>query len=131
VELEKFRINPEGYIPSEVVEVVPPHILIAGVRGSGVQTFVGMLQGRYEMSAVELRAKFMDILETERKKRRHLRYLLKGFQEPPARTLDDEEEEEEKVDPEEADPDIQEEDEEFNREKHEQDIMKSLLPGLE
>jgi len=78
-ELEKFRINPDGFIPGKVAEVIPPHILVAGVRGSGAKTFLGMLTGKYDMTIVELKAKFTEILDAERKKRRHLRYMKKGF----------------------------------------------------
>lgn len=101
--------------------MIPPHILIAGVRGSGVNTFLGLLKSKYEMSSVDLKNKFLEILERERLARRHERFLLKGFQAPEPRQLgdSDNEEEEEKIDPEEADADIQEEAEEFEKDKHE------------
>lgn len=140
IEQEKFKLNPEGFIPRTIANVIPPHILIAGIRGSGVATFLCLLEGKYGMSSIELKSKFLEILDRERKSRRHVRFLMKGYQQPEPKTLEDVLEQEEKereegyehvvVDPEDEDEEIQEEAEDFEKDKHECEIVRSLLDGL-
>lgn len=120
-ELEKFNKSPVSYITQEPVLVPQIHIMVFGARGSGVNTLVSLVSENYQIESLALKNQYLNIVNQETFKRRKARLLRKGF--TPR------EETEDPYDPLNDDPEIIEEDEEFNQALHEQNLMKNLLNG--
>ena len=124
-ELEQFKSFPADYVRGKLA-LPPPHVMLLGVRGAGLHTQMEMLQQKYMINGLELKQKFVEQLLKTRKERRHRRFLARGFVAPEPR---DDEDTEPLPDPEETDPQILEEDEDFDPAVHEQTLLRSLLPG--
>jgi adenylate/nucleoside-diphosphate kinase len=126
-ETEEFKKKPGDYVNVEIVKPPPPHIMFFGVRGSGTTTQLSIFAEKYQIPILDLKQTFLDRLAEEKQKRLMERFYRRGFKAPEF--LD--EDEELKLPAPEEDADLQEEDPEFDREKHEREIMKEVLDGNE
>lgn len=120
-ELNQFELNPHlYYLPNP--STFSPHLLLLGVRGSGVTTQATILSNTYQLPLLNLRSTLTTALDTSAKARRHHRYLVRGFK-------PDENYEETGLYQvaEEADPEVAEEEAEFDRTKHEVEVMREIL----
>jgi adenylate/nucleoside-diphosphate kinase len=124
-ELEQFKSFPADYVRGKLA-LPPPHVMLLGVRGAGLHTQMEMLRQQFMIDTLELKEKFMEQAIKTRKARRHRRFLARGFIAPDPRDDDDPEP---IPNPEETDPQILEEDEDFDQAAHEQKLIRGLLPG--
>ena len=118
-----FELSPNRYFqPSP--SSFSPHILILGVRGSGVTTQATLLANRYQIPLLNLRSAYISALETAAQARRHHRFLTRGFK-------PDENYMETGIYQlaEDADPEIAEEEADFDRSRQEIETMRAVLPG--
>jgi adenylate kinase family enzyme/YHS domain-containing protein len=122
-EMEKFKKNPKDYINIAPNIVPPPQVMVLGPRGSGVKTVLKELCEKYQIGPLDLKQKYLEYLDQEKYKRRKSRLLKRGF--VPKETTDDEE----PYDPIENDPDIVEEDENFDKAIFERKAMQYILKG--
>jgi len=95
-----------------------PKIMICGQKGSGVTTQIQMLCDKYRLESFDLLKEFLSKLNSEKAKRKRLRLLNRGFKPLP----EVEEGEDAPVDEE-----LEEEEEGFDREAHDRDIMKTIF----
>ena len=125
LEMEKFKKSPKDYIESAPIPVPQPHIFVTGPRGSGVQTIISELCGKFQVPDFYLKPQILRYLDEERIKRRKSRLLKRGFV-PKEQNEDDE-----PYDPLLHDPEIAEEDETFDRAVHERQALQHILPAAE
>jgi len=124
-ELEQFKSFPADYVRGKLA-LPPPHVMLLGVRGAGLHTQMDLIKQQFMIESLELKEKFVERAVKTRKERRHRRFLARGFVAPEPR---DEDDTEPPPNPEETDPQILEEDEDFDQAMHEQRLLRALLPG--
>lgn len=124
-EAEKFKFNPKDYLKAQSGEATlplsppPPKIMILGHRGAGTSTVIKMLCDKFKLNEFELKKEYLKRLKEEKDKRKRTRLLNRGFR-PPAPA------EEEGMEPP-ADPEIEDDPEDFDREGHERQVMKMIF----
>eukprot|EP00828_Plagiopyla_frontata_P023696 TRINITY_DN3029_c0_g1_i10.p1 TRINITY_DN3029_c0_g1~~TRINITY_DN3029_c0_g1_i10.p1 ORF type:complete len:1472 (-),score=263.93 TRINITY_DN3029_c0_g1_i10:1139-5554(-) len=119
-ELTKLKSNPSKYA-KQPATVPPPRVMLTGVRGAGVHTQLALLNEKYRISVMRLKEELLELLENEKEKRKRERKLNKGFK---PKELDEEGKEIE-------DQEILEENAEFDRRKHEIEMIELLFSGYQ
>jgi len=119
-EAELFKANPGKYITAEGIQKPPePHIMFIGPRGSGVSTQIELICQKYKVPEFKLKDELLAKLKAAKNERKKQRLLKRGFK-PPEPV----EEGEEGPPP---DPEIEDDPEDFEKEAHEKDTLKSVL----
>lgn len=120
-ELEEFKVNPDKYLIAQCgaatlpLQPPPPKIMIMGTKGSGVSAQIKMLCEKYKLEELCLKEAFHSKTAEEKEKRARRKLLDRGFK-PPVVDEDGN-----------VVPDEEGEDEEFDKEAHERDLMKMIL----
>ena len=128
LEMEEFRNRPQDYIIEHPIKIPPPHVMLIGVRGAGVKTQIGVLSEKYQLPVRNLRDEFVESVQQTKRERLKKRILRVGFKAPDAFDDDEDEYNIELPDPGE-DPEVMDEAEDFDRDRHEYESMRSLLNG--
>lgn len=116
-EAEKFKFNPGEFLKAQTGEATlpleppKPKIMIMGHRGAGTSTLIRMICEKFKLNEFELKKEYLARLKEEKEKRKRARLLNRGFRPPPPA-------EEEGMEPP-ADPEIEDDPEDFDREGHE------------
>lgn len=130
-EKEEFLFNPSKYLIVQKGEATlplkppMPKIMICGVKGAGTSTQCNLLCNKYKLETMELKNEFLAKLKSEKARRRRARHLKRGF-----KPLPEEEEDVNRDDPDYEPPrdaELDEEEEDFDKEAHEKEVMKSLF----
>ena len=125
-EMEEFKINPAVFVNEGFQKPPYPHIMFIGVRGSGVTTQLQKLSTKYDIPVTIIKSVMMERIQEEKLRRKEMRKLLKGFKPKPVP------EDPAAVDPaapEEEDPEIVNEPEDFDKAKHEKEVFKEIIHG--
>lgn len=93
--------------------------MILGHRGAGTTTLLKMLCDKFKLNSLSLKQEYLAKLKEEKDKRKRARLLTRGFR-PPLPV------EEEGMEPP-ADPEIEDDPEDFDREGHERQVMKMIF----
>ena len=93
--------------------------MILGHRGAGTSTLIRMLCEKFKLDEFELKKQYLAKLKEEKVKRQRARLLNRGFRPPPPA-------EEEGMEPP-ADPEIEEDPEDFDKKAHEQQVIKMIF----
>ena len=117
-ELEDFKADPMKYIEEGIQRPPEPHIMIVGPKGSGVTTQIEMICKKYKIPSFGIKNEFLTKLRVEKDERKRQRLLNRGFK--PPEPVEDEE------DPP-PDPEIEDDPEDFEKEAHEKDVLRSIL----
>lgn len=104
--------------------------MLIGIRGAGVKTQIGLLSDKFQLPVRNLRDEFVENIQQTRRDRLKKRILRAGFKAPDAFDDDEDEYNIELPDPAE-DPEVIDEAEDFDRDKHEYETMRKLLKGSE
>lgn len=117
-----FELHPNRYFQPNSCSFAP-HILLLGARGSGVTTQATLLANLYQIPVFNLRSAYISALERAAQARRHRRFLIRGFkpEENYAETGVFQVAED-------SDPEIAEEEADFDRSKEEIETMRAVLP---
>ena len=118
----QFELHPDLYSSAPTGLPHHPHLLLLGIRGSGVRTQAHLLSSTYQLPLLSLQTLYSHSILSHSKARKHLRYLIRGF-----RPDENYEETGNYAINEENDQEISEEDEEFDKNKHEIEVMRSIL----
>lgn len=118
-EMAEFKADPTKFLSAAQALPLPPpqpKIMIMGMKGSGVTTQIQKLCAKYKLEELNLKDEFMAKMKSEKETRQRRRLLERGFRPPlPA------DEETGEVP---ADPEIQDDPEDFEKEAHERELVK-------
>ena len=95
--------------------------MFIGVRGSGLHTQLELLNEKYKIPILNLKEEILKLLEFEKKNRRRQRFLNRTFK--PIEVDEDGKPIE--------DPEIEEENSEFDKKKHELEMILKLMNSLD
>lgn len=124
-EAGKFKFNPIEFLKTKTGEaklpLLPPNpkIMVLGHRGAGTTTLIRMICDKFKLEEFELKKNFLAKLKEEKEKRKRQRLLNRGFRPPPPA-------EEEGMEPP-ADPEIEDDPEDFDKKAHEVQVMKAIF----
>lgn len=126
-EQEEFKFNPDAFL-SKVTIPLPapePKIMLVGMKGSGVSTQIEKLCRKFKIQSLNLKDDFLDLMKTEKNKRKRARLLARGFKEPEP--VDDAEENPEPV----VDEEIEQDPAEFLDAigDHYKELFQSIMPA--
>jgi adenylate kinase family enzyme/YHS domain-containing protein len=125
--MKEFQDNIPKFVRDEEPLVPEPRIFMTGCSGSGHKTQMERLRGKLKVPVVHFRDEFMKVMEFQRKQRREKRRLMRGFKEPPEV---EEDAEIKPYDPD-QDPELDEEDPNYEKNKNELDVANLILGKLE
>ena len=108
------------YISEGVQRPPQPHIMVVGPTGCGSTTQIEKICEKYNVPQFNLKDEFLAKLRAEKEERKRQRLLNRGFKAPEPVEDDDEE-----GPP--PDPEIEDDPEEFDKEAHERDVLRSIL----
>merc|ERR1712096_60364 len=89
-----------------------------GMRGAGVSTQMNFISEKYQIKTLNIKNDLLALLEVKKNERKRQRFLLRGFK---AKEITDENEEAE------ADPEIENDPEDFDRKNCEEECVKCIL----
>ena len=122
--MKRFKRCTELYVKKQFLKIPPPRVMLIGMRGSGVTTQLGKLKTKYDIPTLELHARYKECMLKEKLLRRsHRKFAKVGFKEPEV----DEEDGTVTFPNDDENPDIMDDAEDFEPEKHEEMVMNRIF----
>lgn len=83
-EQEEFKFNPDAFLAKATIPLPPPEpkIMLVGMKGAGVTTQIEKLCKKFKINSLTLKNEFLELMKTEKNKRKRARLLARGFKEP-------------------------------------------------
>jgi YHS domain-containing protein len=134
-EMNEFDFDPQRFLvvqnfqQSLPIQPPPPKVMLMGLKGAGISTQVEKLSKKYKIGSLNLKEKFITLMNEEKEKRKRQRQIEKEAR-PPAPVEEGEAEAAaEEGDEPQLDPEIENDPEDFDKEGHERDLVKMCFAG--